>query len=115
MMMKKVKGKCALINFLNKVLTELHIPGYNWCSPGTSISEHLASGDSSINPLDSACKEHDIAYSKNQKDIKLRNLADKKLAEKANIYIFPSQVIKNQSSLHNNLYYRQVILVWLIQ
>ena len=83
MMMKKVKGKGILNNLLNKVPAELHIPGYNWCGPGTRVSERLARGDSGINPLDSACKEHDIAYSKNKEDIKLRNLADKKLAEKA--------------------------------
>ena len=34
-------------------------------------------------PVDSACKEHDISYSKNRENIEKRNIADKILAEKA--------------------------------
>ena len=44
---------------------------------------YLACGDPGINPLDSACKEHDIAYSRNRENIQARNEADKILAEKA--------------------------------
>ncbi|MDT3824640.1 hypothetical protein RPN13_02385, partial [Staphylococcus aureus] len=59
------------------------MPGYQYCGPGTKLSERLARGDPGINPLDAACKEHDIAYSKNREDVAARNVADKVLAEKA--------------------------------
>lgn len=36
--------------------------GYQYCGPGTRLKERLARGDKGINPLDSYCKEHDIAY-----------------------------------------------------
>lgn len=61
---------------------ELHIPGYNYCGPGTKLAERLSRGDPGINKLDDACKEHDIAYSK-YKDSGRRSVADKALAEKA--------------------------------
>jgi len=41
----------------------------------------MARGDQGINPLDAACREHDIAYSHN--DLAERHVADKILAEKA--------------------------------
>ena len=50
--------------------------------PATKLKKRLERGDCGINPLDSACKEHDIAYAKNL-DVKNRNLADKHLAGKA--------------------------------
>ena len=43
----------------------------------------MARGDPGINRLDSACKEHDIAYSQNRENIGRRNAADKILAEKS--------------------------------
>ena len=48
---------------LSNLPAELHIPGYQFCGPGTKLAERLSRGDSGINPLDSACKEHDIVYS----------------------------------------------------
>jgi len=42
----------------------------------------LARGNRGINPLDAACREHDIAYS-HSKDLAKRHVADKILAEKA--------------------------------
>lgn len=69
-------------NLINKVPIELHIPGYKFCRPGTHLDKRLARGDNGKNPLDSACKEHDIFYS-SEHDIKKRNIADKILAEKA--------------------------------
>ena len=54
-----------------------------FCGPGTKLKKRLARGDTGINPLDYACKEHDIAYSENQSDIKARNIADQVLADKA--------------------------------
>lgn len=61
---------------------ELHLPGYQYCGPGTKLQERLQRGDPGINPLDSACKQHDIAYNK-YKDSKHRSQADKELANRA--------------------------------
>lgn len=61
---------------------ELHIPGYQYCGPGTKLQKRLNRGDPGINKLDQACKEHDIAYSKNS-DSHQRSLADQQLANKA--------------------------------
>lgn len=46
------------------------------------MKERLARGDKGVNPLDSACKEHDIAYSENR-DLEGRHAADKVLQTKA--------------------------------
>lgn len=77
-----VKGKGWVTDALSKVPTELHIPGYQFCGPNTKLAERLAAGDSGINPLDKACKEHDILYSKTE-DTSERHEADNVLAEKA--------------------------------
>ncbi|KYN29534.1 hypothetical protein ALC57_01023 [Trachymyrmex cornetzi] len=61
---------------------ELHIPGYQFCGPGTRLEKQLARGDRGINPLDAACREPDIAYS-HSNDITERHAADNILAEKA--------------------------------
>lgn len=61
---------------------ELHVPGYNFCGPGTKLKARLARGDKGVNPLDEACKIHDIAYS-TFKDSSRRQQADKELAERA--------------------------------
>ena len=76
-------GSGILNNFINKLPIEAHIPGYNYCGPGTRLEKRLARGDKGINALDSACKEHDIAYSQNRDNIEHRNAADNILAEKA--------------------------------
>ena len=78
-----VRGKGLVNNLINKLPVELHIPGYRYCGPGTKLEKRLARGDSGVNPLDSACREHDIKYSKNKSDIEARNMADRELAEKA--------------------------------
>lgn len=77
------KGFGLINKIINKLPVELHIPGYQYCGPGTKLRERLARGDPGINPLDTACKEHDIAYSKHREDIQARNAADRVLAEKA--------------------------------
>ena len=52
---------------LNKTIDrlpfELHLPGYNFCDPGTKLRKRLNRGDVGINPLDEACREHDTACS----------------------------------------------------
>lgn len=73
----------GLINTLiNKLPVELHIPGYNYCGPGTRLQKRLVRGDKGVNLLDEACKVHDIAYSRS-KDLGHRHEADKKLAASA--------------------------------
>lgn len=72
---------------LNKAIDllpfEAHLPGgYQYCGPGTKLAKRLARGDKGINPLDAACKIHDIAYSKSS-DSESRKKADGELAERA--------------------------------
>ncbi|EFN69946.1 hypothetical protein EAG_15644, partial [Camponotus floridanus] len=61
---------------------EFHILGYQFCGPGTRFLKRLARGDRGINPLDAACREHDIAYSRSN-DLTERHAADRILSEKA--------------------------------
>ena len=79
----KKRGKGLVNRIINSLPVELHIPGYQYCGPGTKLTKRLARGDPGINPLDAACKEHDIAYSKNQDNLGARHTADKVLAERA--------------------------------
>lgn len=74
-------GKGFINSVINKIPFEMHIPGYRYCGPGTKLDKRLQRGDVGINKLDEACKEHDIAYSTNNNNIK--NLADKKLISTA--------------------------------
>lgn len=81
---KKKKSGYGFVNkFINKLPIELHLPGYSYCGPGTKLTARLSRGDRPINGLDSACLEHDIAYSQNRENISARNAADKVLADKA--------------------------------
>lgn len=77
-----VRGSGLLNTVINKLPFEVHLPGYQFCGPGTKLDQRLKRGDSGINPLDSFCKEHDILYSKTT-DTTERNKADLHLAEKA--------------------------------
>lgn len=77
------RGRGLVNRIINSLPFELHIPGYQYCGPGTKLSKRLERGDPGINPLDSACKEHDIAYSKNRENLSARHEADKILAERA--------------------------------
>lgn len=81
--MSAVKEGRGFVNeLINKLPIELHLPGYQYCGPGTKLQERLARGDSGINGLDKACKEHDIAYSQ-YKDLKERHKADLVLENRA--------------------------------
>jgi hypothetical protein len=54
-------GKGLINLFINKSPFEAHLPGgYRFCGPGTRLKD---AGQAGINPLDEACKRHDIAYS----------------------------------------------------
>lgn len=76
------KGRGLLNSIINKLPVELHIPGYNYCGPGTKLHKRLLRGDRGVNDLDDACKQHDIAYSNNNNLID-RHKADELLAEEA--------------------------------
>jgi len=73
----------TLLNKLNNVMPELHLPVYNYCGPFTELEKRLARGDEPVNKLDAGCKEHYIFYRDHQ-DAKERHLADKELANIAN-------------------------------
>lgn len=85
---RAIEGAGLLNDIINKLPFELHAPKnwnfdtYNFCGPGTKLKERLARNDAGINPLDEACKEHDIWYSK-YKNPEDRWPADKILQEKA--------------------------------
>lgn len=77
-----ISGAGLLNGVINRLPFELHIPGYQFCGPGTRLRERLARGDRGINLLDSACREHDISYSRSN-EISDRHAADRILASKA--------------------------------
>lgn len=74
-LMKSYSGTGVLNTIINILPVELHIPGYNFCGPGTKLEKRLARGDKGVNLLDESCRNHDIAYSQNR-DLKLRHEAD---------------------------------------
>lgn len=76
------KGSGLLNTVINKLPFELHIPGYNYCGPGTKLFKRLARKDVGINLLDEACKEHDISYS-DSNELAKRHVADEKLYQEA--------------------------------
>lgn len=77
---KKIDTKdgYGLIDYIVNKLPEIHIPGYQYCGPGTKLEKRLARGDPGINKLDQACKKHDIAYS-TLRNSKQRRQADREL------------------------------------
>jgi len=80
---KLIKNGHGLLNrTINALPFELHIPGYQFCGPGTHLEKRLARGDQGINPLDAACREHDIAYSRSN-DLTERHAADRILGVKS--------------------------------
>lgn len=75
-------GAGILNRAINALPFELHIPGYQFCGPGTRLEKRLARGDQGVNRLDAACREHDIAYSRSN-DLSDRHAADQILADRA--------------------------------
>uniref|UniRef100_A0A1B0G6Y9 Phospholipase A2-like domain-containing protein n=1 Tax=Glossina morsitans morsitans TaxID=37546 RepID=A0A1B0G6Y9_GLOMM len=75
-------GRGFANNLINRLPDELHLPDYQFCGPGTKLATRLARGEKGINPLDAACREHDIAYSQSE-DINKRHQADNILTEEA--------------------------------
>lgn len=72
---------------------EAHIPGYQFCGPGTRLAKRLARGDEGVNSLDQACRTHDIAYHRH-KDDEERKIADEVLSKRA-----WERVMSNDASL----------------
>ena len=73
------------VNIVNTLLPfEKHLPGMNYCGPGTRLRERLnpdntpKPGNEPIDRVDKASLKHDIAYSQH-KDLKHRMEADKEL------------------------------------
>ena len=58
----------------------MHVPHYKFCGPGTKLTERTECGDVGINPLDEACRQHDLAYTDSNSD---RRQADRVLAQYA--------------------------------
>lgn len=78
---KKV-GANIINRFIDTMPFELHVPSYQYCGPGTNLEKRLARGDPGINPLDAACKKHDITYSEH-KESSERSKADEMLQKEA--------------------------------
>lgn len=72
--------KSVLDALIDLLPFEMNVPGYKFCGPGTKLSERIERGDEGVNPLDEACRQHDIAYSEKNGN---RREADRRLAEQA--------------------------------
>lgn len=77
-----MQGGGLINNLINNLPFELHLPGYNYCGPGTKLQKRLLRGDKGVNELDNACMLHDIAYS-NHIDLENRHKADTRLLNMA--------------------------------
>lgn len=83
-----MQGGGLVNNIINHLPFELHLPGYNYCGPGTKLEKRLLRGDKGINKLDEACKVHDIAYTntdtenRRKADLILMNMAKQRLKSK---------------------------------
>lgn len=84
---KNKKKGYGVIDYIINKLPEVHVPTYQYCGPGTDLETRLNRGDPGINKLDTACKQHDISYSK-VNDSKERYKADKALTKQAFKRIF---------------------------
>lgn len=71
---------------------EKHLPGMNFCGPGTDVARRLKMGVKPVDILDRACLQHDIAtevrgpYTSKGVPAKLR-AADRKLLRQCRRYI----------------------------
>ena len=50
-----------LNNIIDLVPFEMHVPGYQFCEPGTHLEERLERGEIGINPPNKAYRQHGIA------------------------------------------------------
>lgn len=84
-----MRGGELVNTLINNLPFELHLPGYNYCGPGTKLEKRLLRGDRGVNKLDEACMHHDIAYAnhtdlpnRHQADLQLLNMAKQRLKSK---------------------------------
>lgn len=75
-------GKGFINSLINSLPFEAHIPGYQFCGPGTKLEKRIDRGDKGINPLDNACRDHDLVYAKS-KNLDERHKADKVLENRS--------------------------------
>lgn len=75
-------GKGFVNSLINSLPFEAHVSGYQYCGPGTKLKKRLDRGDKGINPLDAACRDHDIVYA-TSKNLDDRHIADKVLENRA--------------------------------
>ncbi|KAL4084541.1 hypothetical protein QTP88_027489 [Uroleucon formosanum] len=75
-------GKGFVNSLINNLPFEAHVPGYQYCGPGTKLKKRLDRSDEGINPLDAACRDHDIVYA-TSKNLNDRHKADKVLENRA--------------------------------
>lgn len=80
--LKPKRGGSLLDKAINSLPFELHVPGYQYCGPGTKLRKRLKRGDRGVNPLDAECRKHDITYSRYKSGIERRE-ADRELGEAA--------------------------------
>jgi hypothetical protein len=81
--LQRKTGNGIVNSLINSLPVELHIPGYQYCGPGTKVLKRVARGDQGINQLDAACKKHDLAYLHNRDDLRARHRADYELEQSA--------------------------------
>lgn len=81
--MYKIRKKNGndVVNLINKLPFQFHLPGHNYTGPGTNLLLNIEKGLKPINDVDKAALDHDIEYFEH-KDLKSRHQADKKLEEK---------------------------------
>lgn len=83
-----MRGGGLVNSLINNLPFELHLPGYNFCGPGTRLRARLLRGDKGINQLDNACMQHDIAYNstnledRHRADFELLNMAKQRMKTK---------------------------------
>ncbi|KAJ8911771.1 hypothetical protein NQ315_008824 [Exocentrus adspersus] len=82
---RRLKSGAGIVNTLiNKLPFELHIlGGYQFCGPGTKVEKRVAAGQQGINPLDAACRKHDIAYLNNSESLAEHHKADYEVEQRA--------------------------------
>lgn len=82
------EGSGIINKLIDHLPFELHLPGYQFCGPGTKLEKRLLKGDRGINKLDNACMYHDIAYTnsdlnaRHKADLELLNMAKRRLKSK---------------------------------
>lgn len=62
---------------------ERHLPGYNYCGPGTDMS----TGAPPVNEIDAACQEHDVAYARRGATAADARAADERLLGRLHAYV----------------------------